>query len=172
LAAAAQRTTATQQARSEVTILCLDAARPLNAWEQSELANDTPRRIVIYTKHDQATEPLPSAILATSAPTHVGLDELRDRLRRALFETTASNGSGASGHPSSVTPATAQRAASSLAAAEGALAAALQIVRCGAGEELVASELRHALDALGEITGAVFTDDILDRVFSRFCIGK
>ena len=35
-----------------------------------------------------------------------------------------------------------------------------------------AIELRLALDHLGEITGAVVTDDILDRVFSRFCIGK
>ena len=40
------------------------------------------------------------------------------------------------------------------------------------GEELVGSELRVALDALGKVVGAVYTDDILDRVFSRFCIGK
>jgi tRNA modification GTPase len=38
--------------------------------------------------------------------------------------------------------------------------------------ELVALELRGALAELGELTGAVFTDDLLDRIFSRFCIGK
>src|SRR5262249_10145939 len=38
--------------------------------------------------------------------------------------------------------------------------------------ELLALELRGALDELGEMVGAVYTDDLLDRVFSRFCIGK
>jgi tRNA modification GTPase len=37
---------------------------------------------------------------------------------------------------------------------------------------LVAAELRRALSELGKIVGAVDTDDILDRIFSRFCIGK
>ena len=38
--------------------------------------------------------------------------------------------------------------------------------------ELAAAALRAALDQLGELTGAVYTNDLLDRVFSRFCIGK
>lgn len=38
--------------------------------------------------------------------------------------------------------------------------------------ELAASALRAALDQLGEVTGAVYTNDLLDRIFSRFCIGK
>jgi len=38
--------------------------------------------------------------------------------------------------------------------------------------ELLALDIRRALDALGEITGSVVTDDILDSVFTRFCIGK
>ena len=38
--------------------------------------------------------------------------------------------------------------------------------------ELLALALRGALDPLGEMTGAVYTDDLLDRIFSRFCIGK
>jgi tRNA modification GTPase len=38
--------------------------------------------------------------------------------------------------------------------------------------ELLAVELRGALDQLGEMVGAVYTDDLLDRIFSRFCIGK
>jgi len=36
----------------------------------------------------------------------------------------------------------------------------------------VALELRHALDALGEIAGTISSDDLLGRIFSRFCIGK
>jgi len=38
--------------------------------------------------------------------------------------------------------------------------------------ELLALDIRRALDALGEITGQVVNDDVLDSVFSRFCIGK
>jgi tRNA modification GTPase len=42
----------------------------------------------------------------------------------------------------------------------------------GASEEFIALDLRQALDALGEIVGETTTEDILDRVFSRFCVGK
>jgi tRNA modification GTPase len=38
--------------------------------------------------------------------------------------------------------------------------------------ELLALALRGAIDSLGEMTGAVYTNDLLDRIFSRFCIGK
>ena len=38
--------------------------------------------------------------------------------------------------------------------------------------EFLALELREALQALGEITGETTPDEILERIFSRFCIGK
>jgi tRNA modification GTPase len=38
--------------------------------------------------------------------------------------------------------------------------------------ELAALALRGALEQLGEMVGAVYTNDLLDRIFSRFCIGK
>jgi tRNA modification GTPase len=39
-------------------------------------------------------------------------------------------------------------------------------------QELLAFELRKALDQIGEMAGAIHTNDLLDRIFSRFCIGK
>lgn len=42
----------------------------------------------------------------------------------------------------------------------------------GASHELVAIDLRSVIDAIGEVTGEVMTDDILDIIFSEFCIGK
>jgi tRNA modification GTPase len=42
----------------------------------------------------------------------------------------------------------------------------------GSGDEVVASELRMALDELGQVAGTVVNNDILDALFSRFCIGK
>ncbi len=38
--------------------------------------------------------------------------------------------------------------------------------------EIIGEELRFASDAIGQITGQIYTDDILDKIFSNFCIGK
>jgi tRNA modification GTPase len=46
-----------------------------------------------------------------------------------------------------------------------------RLVEDGAGE-LLAEELRIAQEALGEITGAVTSEALLDRIFASFCIGK
>lgn len=67
---------------------------------------------------------------------------------------------------------TAARSRESLRQSSEALARAIESAQLGVGDELTAIEIRSALDHLGEIVGAVYTDDILDRVFSRFCIGK
>lgn len=45
-------------------------------------------------------------------------------------------------------------------------------LEAGASAELVAMDLRAAIDRLGEITGATTTDDLLDKIFKGFCIGK
>jgi len=45
-------------------------------------------------------------------------------------------------------------------------------VRDDLGYEFAALNLREASEALGEVTGRVTSQDVLDRIFSRFCIGK
>lgn len=52
------------------------------------------------------------------------------------------------------------------------LAKALDSIDSGNHSECVAVDLRGAADALGEITGAITSDDVLNRIFSEFCIGK
>ena len=53
-----------------------------------------------------------------------------------------------------------------------AVRAARDGLRAGVGLEVVALEARTAADAVGEIVGATATDDLLDLIFSRFCLGK
>ena len=45
-------------------------------------------------------------------------------------------------------------------------------VNDGESSEVLAFEIRRAVEALAEITGQVYTEDILEEIFSRFCIGK
>ena len=54
----------------------------------------------------------------------------------------------------------------------GALRDAVARAEQGAGEELVAEDLRHALTGLGRLTGRVDVEEILDVIFREFCVGK
>ncbi|MFH1691987.1 MAG: tRNA uridine-5-carboxymethylaminomethyl(34) synthesis GTPase MnmE [Candidatus Omnitrophota bacterium] len=58
-----------------------------------------------------------------------------------------------------------KRSLDSLAAASGSLEKGLSM-------DFAAMDLRKAMDALGELTGEVFTEDLLDVIFSKFCVGK
>ncbi len=68
--------------------------------------------------------------------------------------------------------ATAARVAESLRTSGAALARARLVNQRAGNEELIAAEVRLALDELGKVTGAVPSEDVLERIFSRFCIGK
>ena len=59
-----------------------------------------------------------------------------------------------------------------LSRAHNHLGEALQALRNGISEELLAEDIRLAINSLAEITGRITSDDILKNVFSRFCIGK
>jgi tRNA modification GTPase len=96
-----------------------------------------------------------------SALTGEGMDDLREALDRLAFGDTA---------PSSGLALNA-RHRSSIGEAREALRRARSIARDGAAE-LIALELREALDALGRVLGQVTPDDVLGRVFATFCIGK
>ena len=71
-----------------------------------------------------------------------------------------------------VVDSTAVRCRQCLESAAAHLQAARHTAAHQGGDELVALELRDAVDQLGQVVGAVYTDDLLTRIFSRFCIGK
>jgi tRNA modification GTPase len=56
--------------------------------------------------------------------------------------------------------------------AQGSLEAVIQGLDNAVTTDFVAMDIRHALAYLGEITGEISTEDLLDNIFSRFCIGK
>jgi tRNA modification GTPase len=100
-----------------------------------------------------------------SAKTHQGLEVLKDLLvRKALRGAPLRSEGGVT-----ITNA---RHFSSLERTVKSLTLALETVESGRSGEFVTVDLRIALDALGEIIGVTSTEDILDSIFSRFCIGK
>jgi tRNA modification GTPase len=161
---AAQVATRLEQRRADVEIVCLDSTQALTSQDAALLARlPSGERIVVLTKIDQPRRApdLPDAV-ETSSRTGVGLECLRERIREAALAGHAGLG---------VVAATAVRSRESLRQAQVSLIEARTLARAS-GEELVAAELRGALHRLGEVAGEVYTDDILDRIFSRFCIGK
>jgi len=162
--AAAQSTARQQWRDAHLQLLCLDSSRDLDAWEQAELEQYEDRRLVVLTKCDLSRSNPSINALATSSRTGRGLPELERAIAERLASLAGSSGDVVAG--------TAARCRDSLDRALASLDAALEAVDAGVGEEFVAADLRLALDELGRVAGAVYTDDILDRIFSRFCIGK
>ncbi len=126
-----------------------------------ENAHDIPR-LLVWTKADLGSPKRPEDWIETSIEAERGLDTLRQRIAETLTEA------GGMDAPTG----TAARCRASLEAARDALARAAEACALGLGDELVAIDLRHAIDGLGDVVGAVVTDDLLDRIFGRFCIGK
>ncbi len=166
IAAAAQAMTAEQSRQAHIQLLCLDSTRPLNDWERRQLVCESaPNRLLVLTKSDESPAiDVDVTAIATSSKTGAGLEDLARAIRQCVATSAL--------HESNVVAGTAVRCRESLQQAAESLHRARNIVACGAGEELVASEIRVALSELGKVVGAVYTDDVLDRIFSRFCIGK
>lgn len=114
----------------------------------------------VRTKADLAAWERTSTMISVSAATGQGLPELLAETGRALAGTGDTVGDAVL---------TRARHREVLCDAEVALRRAHAF---GLATELVAEDLRLALRALGRMTGAVDVDDVLDRVFSSFCIGK
>ncbi|MBI1902193.1 MAG: tRNA uridine-5-carboxymethylaminomethyl(34) synthesis GTPase MnmE, partial [Planctomycetia bacterium] len=124
--------------------------------------------VVVWTKcdlprHVDYRSAWPAAGIAVSSVRGDGINELREVASRRAAEHRR-RGAGA-------VAATAVRCRESLRMAGESLGRARQLVASG-GDELIAAEVRLALTEIGKVVGAVYTDDVLDRVFSRFCIGK
>jgi len=102
--------------------------------------------------------------LVVSAKTGEGLRELRQAISKAVHHTPA--GEGSDYFVSS------RRHLDSLVRCRDKVRHSVDSLVSGMTAEFVSMDLRLAIDAISEITGEITTDDILNEVFSKFCIGK
>jgi tRNA modification GTPase len=161
VAAAAAEQARRQVERAAVVVICHETGAP--PWPQAEAFAGP--RLVVETRCDRVS--LSPAVasdrtsIKTSAVTGEGIDELLER----ILATVA--GLPARGSPATV------RLAVGCHSARTELAAAGMAIDFGRGDEaVIASHLRRASEAVSDVTGVALGTDLLDRIFSRHCIGK
>lgn len=145
--------------RADLMLVCIPAGEDRTDSDEQLLSRAAQSVVAITTQCDRTAAP-PGQI-ATSAVTGIGLEELKSLLlQRAKARRTSPLAPSLS------------RCRHHVEACLGHLRKAHNAVLFDDPPEVLALELRVALEELGSIVGAVYTDDLLDRIFSRFCIGK
>lgn len=156
---------------ASLAVLVLDGSRPLTQEDEDAiaLAQTVPHLIVAVNKSD-----LPRAVdiggladrfdnvASVSAATGAGLDVLTDAIA-AQFPAGSTAGGALLTNARQVDAA--NRALSAVAEARSAL-------RIGMTADVVLTDCESALAALGELNGKQVRDDLIDTIFSRFCVGK
>jgi tRNA modification GTPase len=104
------------------------------------------------------------SVTEISCMTCEGLDIVREKILARINERMPDLTSGV--------VVTSARHQQKLSAAKDAAQRAAELARKGESPEVLALELRQAVEAIDEITGRVYTEDILGEIFGKFCIGK
>ena len=158
--------------RAELLLHVLDTTEELHPEDALLLAEFVDRpRILVLNKTDlprrlDLPSPLPSgvSVISVSCTRGLGLEELKDALKGLVWRggvgTESIQIAISARHHDAL-----RRSCESLERAEAALASQATL-------ELVAFDLRTAVGAVGEVVGATTTEDLLDRIFSTFCLGK
>lgn len=161
--------------QADLVIFAIDGSADLDAGAAAELRRlDASKLILAINKADLGSR-MPAQqyreqlgvnnAVVISALTGAGLGELRAR----MYEMAVARDAGAIRRERIAVNA---RQAEALREASEALARAEELAESEAPAELLSVELRAAADALGRITGRSVAEDLLEAIFSRFCIGK
>jgi len=163
--------TQSAQADADLVLVVIDGHAQLTDEDRQILKTVASSNYIIVMNKGDLTQavgssdlPFGAEVFVISAKTGLGLEELKVAIRARLVSP------GFEVNEDLVVTNVRHRTA--LRRAQDSLTHASESVRMGLAGELVAMDLRVAADALGEITGTITTDDILDRVFAEFCIGK
>ena len=164
-------------AEADALLLVMDGAEGVTDEDRAVFETYGSRRhLLVMNKMDlpesKAFSPLPLAegkgegpgFVKVSAKTGEGLEDLTTVIQSVCLKE------GLEATPSVLV--TRLRHKASLEQAHRSIEEAMRSLERKESGECVALDIRAALDALGEITGAVSTEDILDRIFQDFCIGK
>lgn len=157
-------------ATAEVILHVLDLSEPLTRDDEAHLAEfaekksllvlnkvDLPRRLVLPSN-------LAAPALEVCCVTGAGLEALKDALKAAVWAGDIK--------AEMLQVMINSRHEHALQRARAATAHTLEAFRAGLTLELAAMDLRIAVNAVGEIVGKTTTEDLLDSIFSQFCIGK
>ncbi len=157
VAAAADAAARAQIARADVIVACRDASDPNPPAVPAAVP-----RIDVVTRVDRAPASVDGAAIATSVTDGRGIEAVRAAIAAAVESL-----------PPRASPATLRMAVgmADCAAALAAAAAAADAVS-GGDEAVAAAHLHRAVAAVDEVTGAALGTDLLDRIFSRHCVGK
>ena len=159
---------------AELILAVFDASEPLTAEDHALLtrlsaaAADT---IILCSKEDRPSvlsaadfAAVAAPVLRISAQEGTGLDALREEIAAHIVQREGDLSDGALPNK--------EREIEVLRRAEAHLAAAAETLAADFGTDFVSIDLRAAYDALGEILGETVDTDLIDRIFSEFCIGK
>ena len=153
-------------AEADVVLLVLDATEPIHDESKATIATLAGRPfLIVINKKDlastSATYPHPT--LETSALTGTGIPELRNAILSILTKET----------PTAETAIlTNLRQQQAVSKALNTLTKAQKAAETTIPHEMILLDLYEALHALDTLTGTTTTDDILNLIFSQFCIGK
>ncbi len=163
-------------AESGLLVWVIDGAAPLTEDDHALAGSLAGRRVVaVLNQRDRGAvvgvvevvallEGGEHRVVEASALRGDGIDALRSAIADLLGVHRGEGGVGvAASNP---------RHLEALGEARDALAAAAAEAHAGAPGEIVAARVRDALGALGAVTGRCVEDDLLERIFARFCVGK
>jgi tRNA modification GTPase len=153
-------------AKAELVLHVLDGSEALSPLDVKFLHESAPkRRILIRNKIDLPLRlELKERMIDVSCVTGKGLENLKDKIKESVWSGEIKS--------EMLEVMINSRHEDALKRAEAATAKAIEGLRSDQTLELVAMELRIAVNAIGEIVGKTSTEDLLDSIFSEFCIGK
>ncbi len=155
-------------AEADLTLVVLDSSREFDDDDRAVLARVADRpHLVVINKQDLPVvweESNGWNAVRLSALAGTGLDDLRQEITDYIVERRPGDAESF--------VITNERQQEALKVAADKLECAATALAEHTPHEMVLLDLYAALSAIGEVTGEVVTDDILDRIFSTFCVGK
>ena len=157
---------------ADIVLYLIDGTKPPAEEDSAFIERNTVPLIIVQTKADKGqTEPLSAALqrypaVRLSSKTGVGIDVLIDAVVALVTADTALPMQDAG-----ISLGT-ERQKEAVTAALEAVRHALEAGRSGYPLDAVIQDVEEAVHALGSVTGEVRSDDILDKIFSGFCVGK